>query len=459
MDHVVCAELAWAAARAGRPVLRFNFRGVGASQGSRGDAASRRRGRGRGAPAAPGERRSRWRSRWPRWANRRRRRSDWPASIRASSPSRWSARRRALSPPGWRCRSLCIVGEDEPGRAGLVARRERGRRTGGGGTRRRRAVPAEPPRGRKAGAPLARGSRQASGIVKKHVDAPMGDPPGRMTHTACPVPGRKEPGCGQRGGTLERRGAAARARLCAPARAHQADAARARPGASAVPHALVVDFRDGTPAEEVAERARRWGLSLHFNSVEGARSGIAIADGRRGRRRRRSPGFAVTPTWRRPSPSSRWRRWPSPPTTRSSPKQWNLRMIDMPEAWERSQGKGVVVAVIDTGIAYEDRDDYVQVPDLAGARFVPGYDFVHDSEHPNDDNGHGTHVAGTIAQRTNNGVGRRGHRLRGQADAAQGPGPLRAWGTRQTSPTPSAGRWTTGPRCSTCRSAGPDTRR
>lgn len=41
MDHVVCAELAWAAARAGRPVLRFNFRGVGASQGERGDRASR----------------------------------------------------------------------------------------------------------------------------------------------------------------------------------------------------------------------------------------------------------------------------------------------------------------------------------------------------------------------------------------------------------------------------------
>jgi uncharacterized protein len=41
MDHVVCAELAWAAARAGYPVLRFNFRGVGASQGTVGDAASR----------------------------------------------------------------------------------------------------------------------------------------------------------------------------------------------------------------------------------------------------------------------------------------------------------------------------------------------------------------------------------------------------------------------------------
>ncbi|MCI0574274.1 MAG: alpha/beta hydrolase [Myxococcaceae bacterium] len=37
MDHVVCAELAWAAARAGHPTLRFNFRGVGASQGHQGN--------------------------------------------------------------------------------------------------------------------------------------------------------------------------------------------------------------------------------------------------------------------------------------------------------------------------------------------------------------------------------------------------------------------------------------
>jgi len=41
MDHVVCAELAWAAARAGHPVLRFNYRGVGASQGTRGDGQAR----------------------------------------------------------------------------------------------------------------------------------------------------------------------------------------------------------------------------------------------------------------------------------------------------------------------------------------------------------------------------------------------------------------------------------
>jgi len=41
MDHVVAAELAWAAATAGFPTLRFNFRGVGASQGARGGSADR----------------------------------------------------------------------------------------------------------------------------------------------------------------------------------------------------------------------------------------------------------------------------------------------------------------------------------------------------------------------------------------------------------------------------------
>jgi len=41
MDHVICAELAWAAAHDGRPVLRFNFRGVGASQGEPGDERAR----------------------------------------------------------------------------------------------------------------------------------------------------------------------------------------------------------------------------------------------------------------------------------------------------------------------------------------------------------------------------------------------------------------------------------
>ncbi|NOZ06734.1 MAG: S8 family serine peptidase [Chloroflexi bacterium] len=65
----------------------------------------------------------------------------------------------------------------------------------------------------------------------------------------------------------------------------------------------------------------------------------------------------------------------------------------------------MTIAVIDTGIAYETYGVYVQAPDLAGTTFVPGWDFVNNDAHPNDDEGHGTHVAGTLAQTTNNSYG------------------------------------------------------
>ncbi|MBX3247425.1 MAG: peptidase S8 [Myxococcales bacterium] len=85
--------------------------------------------------------------------------------------------------------------------------------------------------------------------------------------------------------------------------------------------------------------------------------------------------------------------------------QWHLDLIQMPRAWTRSRGEGAVVAVIDTGVAYRDHGRFRQVPDLAEDRFVPGWDFVDGDDTPDDEHGHGTHVAGTIAQSTNNGVG------------------------------------------------------
>lgn len=85
--------------------------------------------------------------------------------------------------------------------------------------------------------------------------------------------------------------------------------------------------------------------------------------------------------------------------------QWHMSMVGCGVAWPEFKGTGVVVAVVDTGIAYADSGRIRQVEDLKGVRFAKGYDFVEDDDLALDENGHGTHVAGTIAQATNNGVG------------------------------------------------------
>jgi serine protease len=92
--------------------------------------------------------------------------------------------------------------------------------------------------------------------------------------------------------------------------------------------------------------------------------------------------------------------------------QWNFASfekaggVDAEAVWNITTGdSSVVVAVIDTGIAYENYQSYGQAPDLAGTCFKSGYDFVNNDDRANDDNGHGTHVAGTIAGTTNDGYG------------------------------------------------------
>jgi serine protease len=94
--------------------------------------------------------------------------------------------------------------------------------------------------------------------------------------------------------------------------------------------------------------------------------------------------------------------------------QWNFLAgagVNAPDAWQRlidvgrPGGRGVVVAVLDTGVAYANRRRFRRSSDFAPGDFVHGRDFVDNDEFPNDENGHGTHVASTIGESTDNGIG------------------------------------------------------
>jgi serine protease len=79
--------------------------------------------------------------------------------------------------------------------------------------------------------------------------------------------------------------------------------------------------------------------------------------------------------------------------------QWGLDAVGAPLAWSVTRGTGVVVAVVDTGVA--------PAPDLAG-RLLTGWNVIAGTADAADDNGHGTHVSGTIAENAENGLAEAG---------------------------------------------------
>ena len=193
-------------------------------------------------------------------------------------------------------------------------------------------------------------------------------------------------------------------------------------------NALEVQMRPGTTNDDLADLSKRLHLSLHWNSeVSQQETDVADADVPAGTDPNaelaalradshveaadvvhtfrtppeemvvpHSAGAAVKPT----DDSNRWK--PNDPRYN---EQWNFRMVKAEEAWESTKGKGAVVAVIDTGVAYKDTKKGRRARDFGDTQFVEGYDFVNKDAFPNDDQGHGTHVSGTIAESTDNNEG------------------------------------------------------
>lgn len=88
--------------------------------------------------------------------------------------------------------------------------------------------------------------------------------------------------------------------------------------------------------------------------------------------------------------------------------QWNLPMINAEGGWKKNAGQNVRVAMVDTGLAYWNAEGHHQIEDLENLKVLEGYDFVRRRAEAMDEMGQGTHMAGTIAQSTNNGKGAAG---------------------------------------------------
>jgi serine protease len=175
-----------------------------------------------------------------------------------------------------------------------------------------------------------------------------------------------------------------------------------------VPDQVIVRYEEGTGggvASNVAEQAGTEPIA----GLPGGSEQLQIEDGESVRETiaelREDPNveYAV-PNWRAHAAAD-------VPNDPAFGLQWNLYSpygINVVEAWTLADalgapgGRGAVVAVLDSGVAYERYGRFRRAPDLRRGTFVRPWDFIGHDRHPNDLFGHGTHVAGTIAQTTNN---------------------------------------------------------
>lgn len=199
-----------------------------------------------------------------------------------------------------------------------------------------------------------------------------------------------------------------------PAQAQAATAPRAADG-------LVVRFKNGVSPQKRAAVLRAAGVAAVAGRVGGAdivrpRAGVTVTAALKRLGARRSVAWSERSLRARSAyvPNDSGVASAAGPVAGWVAVQWELAGpfgINAPAAWSQasrlggSGGRGITVAVLDSGVAYTTRGRFARSPDLAATRFVRGHDFIDGDRYPSDEFGHGTFVASIVGATANNSYG------------------------------------------------------